>query len=157
MSVASSNVSPAFFGAATNRRNSRDLLQRYFLPRHAMSFNPLVDQLATDVKTAAREGERARFPKIGHDWLPRRQPLESVHRHRKIFRPDIFAESEKRVMPPQIFDRRFYAFVDLDLFNAWIAFDVENAIAREQIVVEFLRAANVQDGVGFAIKLPDFF
>ena len=39
------------------RRNSLDLLQRYFLPRHVMSFKPLVDQLATDVSTAAREGE----------------------------------------------------------------------------------------------------
>src|SRR5215470_4875997 len=58
MFVANSNTSPAFFGAAMKRRNSRDLLQRYFLPRHAMSFKPLVDQLATDVNTAAREGER---------------------------------------------------------------------------------------------------
>jgi hypothetical protein len=58
MFVASSNVSPAFFGAAMKRRNSRDLLQRYFFPRHVMSFKPLVDQLATDVNTAARGGER---------------------------------------------------------------------------------------------------
>ena len=49
MFVASSNVSPAFFGAATKRRNSRDLLQRYFCPRHEISFKPLVDQLATVV------------------------------------------------------------------------------------------------------------
>src|SRR5438046_7966370 len=58
MFVASSNVSPAFFGAAMKRRNSRDLLQRYFRPRHEISFKPLVDQFATVVKTAAREGER---------------------------------------------------------------------------------------------------
>src|SRR5438067_12695313 len=57
MFVDSSNVSPAFFGAAMRRRNSRDLLQRYFLPRQVMSFKPLVDQLDTDVSTAAREGE----------------------------------------------------------------------------------------------------
>src|SRR5437762_14194264 len=59
MFVASSNVSPAFFGAAMKRRNSRDLLQRYFLPRDVMCFRPLADQLATDVNTAARVGERA--------------------------------------------------------------------------------------------------
>src|SRR3954469_14664354 len=58
MSVASSKVSPARFGAAINRINSRDLLQRYFSPRHSMSFNPLVDQLATEVKTAAALGRR---------------------------------------------------------------------------------------------------
>src|ERR1700724_3459256 len=61
MSVASSKVSPARLGAATNRRNSRDLLQRYFSPRHSISFSPLVDQLATDVKTAAGRGRRLVF------------------------------------------------------------------------------------------------
>src|SRR6266404_6975768 len=61
MFVASSNVSPDFFGAAANRRNSRDLLQRYFRPRQVMSFSPLVDQLAIDVKTAARLGRRFVF------------------------------------------------------------------------------------------------
>src|SRR5437762_12840813 len=61
MSVASSNVSPARFGAATNRRNSRDLLHKYFSPRHSMSFKPLVDQFATEVKTAAELGRRTVF------------------------------------------------------------------------------------------------
>src|SRR5213075_604494 len=61
MLVAISNISPAFFGAAMNRRNSRDLLQRYFLPRQAMSFKPLVDQFATVVNTAAPEREPAVF------------------------------------------------------------------------------------------------
>src|SRR6476659_3640043 len=58
MLVAISNVSPASFGAPTRRRNSRDLLHRYFLPRQVMSFKPLVDQFATVVNTAAREAER---------------------------------------------------------------------------------------------------
>src|SRR5258708_21902273 len=61
MLVAISNVSPASLGAGMNRRNSRDLLQRYFLPRHVMSFKPLVDQFAIVVNTAVREGERAVF------------------------------------------------------------------------------------------------
>src|SRR3954453_13974088 len=61
MFVASSNFSPAFFGALIKRRNSRDLLHRYFSPRHVMSFNPLVDQFATDVKTAADDGLRLVF------------------------------------------------------------------------------------------------
>src|SRR5207247_10567357 len=61
MLVAISNISPAFFGAAMNRRNSRDLLQRYFFLRQAMSIKPLVDQFATVVNTAAREGARAVF------------------------------------------------------------------------------------------------
>src|SRR5213083_816701 len=61
MFVASSNVSPDFLGAATNRMNSRDLLQRYLSPRHVMSFKPLVDQFATDVKTAAPGGARCVF------------------------------------------------------------------------------------------------
>src|SRR5215831_18755202 len=61
MLVAISKVSAASFGAEMNRRNSRDLLHRYFLPRHVMSFKPLVDQFAIVVNTAAREGERAVF------------------------------------------------------------------------------------------------
>src|SRR5206468_213927 len=63
MFVASSKVSPAFFGAATNRKNSRDLLQRYFRPRHVMSSKPLVGQFAIEVKTAAASGARSVFHK----------------------------------------------------------------------------------------------
>src|SRR5207249_7462628 len=61
MFVASSNVSADFLGAATNRMNSRDLLQRYLSPRQVMSFKPLVDQFATDVKTATGDGARFVF------------------------------------------------------------------------------------------------
>src|SRR5438876_6285034 len=61
MLVAISNVSPAFLGAEMNRRNSRDLLHKYFLPRQVISFNPLVDQFATVVKTAATDRDRAVF------------------------------------------------------------------------------------------------
>src|SRR5215475_215157 len=61
MLVAISNVSPASWGAEMNLRNSRDLLHKYFFPRQVMSFNPLVDQFATVVKTAATEDERAVF------------------------------------------------------------------------------------------------
>src|SRR5207302_203254 len=46
---------------------------------------------------------------------------------------------------------------DLDLLDSGIAFDVKNAIAREKVCVEFLSAANIQDGVGFAVELADFF
>ena len=107
MSVASSNGSPDFFGAATNRRNSRDLLQRYFSPRHSISFRPLVDQLAMEVKTAAGQGTAIGFPEIGHDRLARRKPFQirgSAPGNR--FVPDIFAEGEERVMAAQIFDGR---------------------------------------------------
>jgi hypothetical protein len=61
MLVASSKISPDFFGAETKRKNSRDLLQRYLSPRQVMSFKPLVDQFATDVKTAVRGGARCVF------------------------------------------------------------------------------------------------
>ena len=99
MFVAISNVSPASFGAETNRRNSRDLLQRYFFPRQVMSFKPLVDQFATVVNTAAREEERVDLPKIGHHWLSCGQPFETMQRNGKIVCPYVFAECEKRVMP----------------------------------------------------------
>ena len=60
-------------------------------------------------------------------------------------------------MPPEIFDRRFHPLVDLDLFNTRVALDVKNAIGNKQVVVEFLRAANIQDGISVSIELPDFF
>jgi len=60
-------------------------------------------------------------------------------------------------MPAQVVDCRSYAFIDLDLFDAWIALDINDSIALEQIVVELLRAANIEDGVSVAIKLTDFF
>ena len=34
-------------------------------------------------------------------------------------------------MPPEIFDCRFHAFVDLDLLNAGVALDVQNAIGNK--------------------------
>src|SRR3954463_4628011 len=63
MSVASSNGSPDSLGAAMKRRNSRDLLHKYFRPRQVMSFNPLVDQLAMDVNRAALGGGERVFHK----------------------------------------------------------------------------------------------
>ena len=59
-------------------------------------------------------------------------------------------------MSPQIIDCRLNSLIDLDLFNTWIALDIKNAIARQQIVVEFLRAADVQNGIGRFIKLTNF-
>src|SRR6266496_2321838 len=192
MFVASSNVSPAFLGAATKRRNSRDLLQRYFRPRHEISFKPLVDQFATVVNTATREGDRfARHrsvttgcrvgsqlnpcvgtgklfvpmfspkvksarcrlrysdrkpicsPQIGHYRLPRWEPVESVRWYGEAFRPNVFAKGKKRAMPSQIFDCGFYFLVDLDLLNTGVALDIKNAIGNEQVVIKFLRAANI--------------
>ena len=55
--VASSNSSPTRFGASTNFKNSSDLLQRYFSPRHSMSLRSLVFQFATDIKDAKTRGK----------------------------------------------------------------------------------------------------
>ena len=60
-------------------------------------------------------------------------------------------------MSLQIINCRSYTFVDLDLFNAGIALDVKDAIGNEQVLVEFLRAANVQDRIGIPIELTNFF
>ena len=47
------------------------------------------------------------------------------------------------------------AFVHLDLLDARIAFDVENAVALEQVVVELLRSANIQDRIRVPVELAD--
>ena len=73
----------------------------------------------------------------------------------KHFCADIFTKREQRVVPPQIIDGRSHTLVDLDLLNAGIALDIENTIGNKQVVVEFLRSANVQDRVGVAIKLSN--
>src|SRR5205807_1375612 len=61
-------------------------------------------------------------PEIGHHWLARRQPFQSVGRDRKAFGADVFAKSEKGMMPAQILNCRFHALIDLDLLDARIAF-----------------------------------
>ena len=40
------------------------------------------------------------------------------------------------------------SLIDLNLFDPGIAFDVNDAIARQKIVIEFLSPADVQDRVG---------
>src|SRR6266513_2872057 len=80
-----------------------------------------------------------------------------MKRDREAFYADVFAECEKRVMPPQIVDCRFHPFVDLDLLHAGVALDVKNTIGNEQIVIELLRTTNVQDCIRIAIELPNCF
>src|SRR2546423_4349713 len=101
------------------------------------------------VRDGSENGGRSRpairFPKSGNDGLARGQPLQIVCRDGEPFGADVLAEGEERVMALEIFQRRFVTLIDFDLLNAGIAFDVENAIAGEQIGIEFLRAANVED------------
>ena len=103
-------------------------------------------------ENGGRPGAAIAFPKIGHDRLARGVPLQIMGRHRESIAADIFSEGEKRVMAPQIFDRRLHALIDLDLLHSRIAFDIQDAIAREQVVIEFLGAANVKDGVSLAVE-----
>jgi hypothetical protein len=76
---------------------------------------------------------------------------------RKSLGTDVFAKGEKGMVSAQILNCRFYAFIDFDLFDAGIAFDVKDAIGNEQVVIKLLCAADVQDCVRFAIQLPNFF
>src|SRR5947199_2559254 len=94
---------------------------------------------------------------IGDDWLARRQSFQSVGRDRIAFGADVFAKSEKGMMSAQILNCRFHALIDLDLLDPRIAFNVQNPIRNEQIVVEFLCAADVQNSVRIPVKLPNSF
>ena len=94
-----------------------------------MSFNPLVDQLAIEVNTAAVGRASACFPKIGHDRLASRKPLECRAKEREILCADVFAKSKQRVMRAQIIDGRSLALIDFDLLNARITLDVEDSVA----------------------------
>src|SRR5437868_15163520 len=55
-------------------------------------------------KDRARRWRALRFPKVGHDRLPRWKPFQSVVWHRKLFRSDVFAESKKSMMSSDIID-----------------------------------------------------
>ena len=74
---------------------------------------------------------------------------------RELFRADVLAESKERVMPSEIIDCRLNTLVDLYLFNPRIALDIENSVTRQQVVIEFLCAANIQNRIGRFIKLTD--
>jgi hypothetical protein len=76
---------------------------------------------------------------------------------RKVFGADIFAKGKECMMSSQVLLCRFHVLIDLDLLDAGIALDVQNAIGNEKIVVEFLCAADVQDRVRLALKLPNWF
>ena len=58
-------------------------------------------------------------------------------------------------MRAQIIDGRSLALIDFDLLHTRITLDVEKPVAAPQVVVEFLRAADIENGVGFAVKLAD--
>src|SRR5205807_10157475 len=96
------------------------------------------------------------LPKVGYDRLPCREPLHSVDRDRKLFRPDVFSKSKQCVMPPEIVDCRLNTLIDFYLFNAWIALDIKNSITREYIVIELLRATDIQNRIDRLIKLTNF-
>src|SRR3954452_6232543 len=68
---------------------------------------------------------------------------------------DGLSESEQGVVAPEIFEGFLIALVDFDLFDGRIAFDVKNPFAGEQVRIEFLRPAHIQDRVGFPIKLAN--
>ena len=59
-------------------------------------------------------------------------------------------------MLSQVFDGGFVSLIDLDLLYARIALDLKEAIAFSQVVVQFLRAANIENGIGIAIELANF-
>ena len=64
---------------------------------------------------------------------------------------------KKRVVAREIFDGAGLAFVHADLLHAGIALDVEDALALAHVVVEFLGAADVEDGVGGAVEIEQLF
>lgn len=76
--------------------------------------------------------------------------------HRKSFGANVFSKSEKRAVLAQVVDGRTNSFVDLDLFDAGITLDIEDAVTLEQVIVEFLGSANIKDRVGFPVKLLNF-
>ena len=59
------------------------------------------------------------------------------------------------MVPVEVFRDRFHALINLDLLDARIALNVEDAFAFEQVVIEFLGAAHIQYRVGLSIKFSN--
>ena len=76
--------------------------------------------------------------------------------HRKSVGANVFSKSKKRAVFAQVLDGRTNSFVDLDLFDPGITFYIKDAVTLKQVIVEFLGPANVEDCVGFPVKLLNF-
>ena len=96
-----------------------------------------------------------RPPKVRDHRLAGRQPIDAVQRHGKLRLADALAESEASAVPAQKFGRGSIARVHLDLLDGRVAFHVNDALATQQIVVEFMRAANVEQGVGPGVQIVE--
>ena len=115
-----------------------------------------MDQLATEVKIAAAAGARLVFQRsVTTGWrVGSHFNLCSGTGNRSL--PMFSPKVKRAMMLTQIIDRRSGALIDLDLLDARVALDVKNALASQQIVIEFLGAADIEDRVRLAVKLLDF-
>ena len=75
--------------------------------------------------------------------------------HGEIGVADVLAESEERAVLGQVVLGVLDPFVHLDLLHTWIALDVQDAGALEQVFVELLGSAHVQNRIRIAVKLDD--
>src|SRR5262249_19240620 len=100
--------------------------------------------------------QRGSLPQIGDHRLARGLPADAVQRDGGTSGADIFAESEEGgVMRKGIGNDGAAVVIDEALFLAGIALDVDEAAVLKEVFVEFLFAADIQDGVGLAVELVD--
>ena len=93
------------------------------------------------------------IPEVADHRLPGRQPRQPVQRHRELRLSDTLAEREARAVPREELGGGFVALVHLDLFDGGVAFDVHDPVAAQQVVVQFVRATEVEQGVAFFVEI----
>ena len=75
-------------------------------------------------------------------------------RHREGWGADIFPEREEMAVLLEVIDCFRFPFVDLDLFHAGIALDINQVTDRAKIIVHVMRSADVQGTVCLTVERP---
>ena len=98
----------------------------------------------------------AGFPEISHDRLACGKPVLAMDRHWEIGMPHVLAEGEECAMFGQVILGVLNAFVHFDLLHAGITFDIEHPVVALEVFIEFLGAADIQDGIRISVEFEDF-
>jgi len=127
----------------TKRRNSSDLLQRYFFAAPRDVFEPARVPVATDVNTASPAGRRIRLPE-SVTTVDAKEAIEMMAGDREVCVPTFSPNVKKSAMFCREAECGAFPVIDLDLFPPGIAFDVENPFALQQVVIQLLGAAHIE-------------
>ena len=117
-----------------------------------MSFFPRVDQFAIVVKTASLAGETSVFQKsVTTGWRvgSHAKPCSGTGNELlPIFSPKV----NSALMMLKVSTGVVLALINVYLLDARVTFDVNQPLTLEKVLVQFVRPANIKDGISLAIE-----